>query len=99
MDAMVALLFLGEPTTPEFLFAAILMAMGVWLHLTERHEHEHWHERLEHRHPHVHDEHHRHAHAPDDETPELHDHWHVHEPVAHQLLISAQFRPRVFIQL
>lgn len=84
MGAMVALIFLGEPTTPAFWIAAILMATGVWLHLTERHEHDHRHERLEHRHPHLHDEHHRHVHAPDEETPEPHDHWHVHEPVTHQ---------------
>ncbi|MGE0356247.1 MAG: EamA family transporter [Burkholderiales bacterium] len=83
VGATVALLFLGEATTPAFWIAAALMATGVWLHLTEHHEHEHRHERLEHRHPHVHDEHHRHAHAPGEDTPEPHDHWHVHEPVTH----------------
>jgi len=44
----------------------VLMAIGVWPHLTERHEHEHSHEPMEHAHPHVHAEHHRHSHAADD---------------------------------
>jgi hypothetical protein len=34
--------------------AGILMAAGVWLHLTERHEHEHFHGAVGHTHPHVH---------------------------------------------
>ena len=33
----------GEPITVLLVLAALLMAIGVWLHLTERHEHEHEH--------------------------------------------------------
>jgi hypothetical protein len=32
--------FVGEPITGHLLLAAALLALGVWLHLTERHEHE-----------------------------------------------------------
>jgi hypothetical protein len=39
-----AVVLLGEPITAQLLLAAALMALGVWLHLTERHEHEHFHE-------------------------------------------------------
>jgi hypothetical protein len=34
----------------QFLIAAVLMGIGVWLHLTERHAHEHRHDALEHDH-------------------------------------------------
>ena len=33
----------------------VLMAIGLWLHLAERHEHEHVHEEIEHEHRHGHD--------------------------------------------
>ena len=74
---------LGAPVTPALALAGLLMAAGVWLHLTERHEHLHQHERLEHEHPHVHDEHHRHAHGPGWDGKEPHSHRHVHEPLRH----------------
>lgn len=41
-------LALGDPLTPQLLAAGVLMGLGIWLHLTERHEHEHVHEPLEH---------------------------------------------------
>ena len=62
IGADMSLALLGESTTPEFWLASALMGLGVWLHLTERHEHEHTHELLEHRHRHLHDEHHQHSH-------------------------------------
>src|SRR6267154_928507 len=58
--AAVALTVLGEQATALFWVAATLMALGVWLHVTERHEHRHVHRTLEHAHVHVHDEHHQH---------------------------------------
>lgn len=71
--------------TPPALFwpALALMAVGVWLHLSERHEHQHVHELLEHEHLHVHDEHHQHAHGPGEPAGEPHSHWHRHEPLVH----------------
>ena len=73
--AALGLVLLGEQTSPPFWLAAALMACGIWLHVTERHEHEHAHEPMEHTHPHVHDEHHRHAHE---------DGWDGHEPHVHR---------------
>jgi drug/metabolite transporter (DMT)-like permease len=76
--AALALALLGEQTTAYFWIAAALMALGVWLHLTERHEHEHLHERVAHTHEHVHDEHHGHEHpfVWDGHEPHIHEHRH-----------------------
>lgn len=79
--ALLALPLLGEHVSPQLAVAAVLMAAGVWLHLTERHEHEHTHEPLEHEHEHVHDEHHQHAHA--GPVSGTHTHWHRHERLTH----------------
>ena len=83
LGVALSLVFLRE--TPPLLFwpALGLMAVGVWLHLSEHHEHTHAHERLEHEHSHTHDEHHRHAHGQDDPVGEPHSHWHRHEPIVH----------------
>jgi drug/metabolite transporter (DMT)-like permease len=72
-----------HPPGAAFWIAAALMALGVWLHVRERHEHEHTHERLEHVHRHVHDEHHRHAHDFPYAGDEPHTHPHVHLPITH----------------
>lgn len=54
---------LGAPITVALVIAAVLMGLGVWLHLTERHEHEHTHfEGLTHSHPYYPDAEHRHPH-------------------------------------
>ncbi|RTL52304.1 MAG: DMT family transporter [Bradyrhizobiaceae bacterium] len=81
IGAVVAILLLREPLTPQLALAGLLMGGGIWLHLAERHEHDHQHELLEHDHSHVHDEHHRH-HA--EEMLERHSHWHRHEPIRHR---------------
>jgi drug/metabolite transporter (DMT)-like permease len=81
--ALMAILFFNEQATPAFWTAAALMAGGVWLHLTERHEHEHFHEAMEHEHLHYHDQHHQHQHGPDDPPGEPHSHWHRHEEMTH----------------
>jgi drug/metabolite transporter (DMT)-like permease len=44
--AAIAVLVLGEPLTTQLLVAAALMAVGVWLHVTEHHEHVHVHDPL-----------------------------------------------------
>ncbi len=49
--AVLAVALLGEDVTGQLLAAGALMAVGVWLHLTERHQHAHRHEALEHAHP------------------------------------------------
>ena len=55
-------LAMGEPLTGPLVAAGLLMALGVWLHLTERHEHWHRHGELWHSHPHTPDAEHRHPH-------------------------------------
>jgi len=82
--AAVSLVVLRESIGPGFLAAGVLMAIGAWLHLTERHEHEHHHDMLEHSHRHTHDEHHQHAHEGDVAAEEPHSHPHVHEPMTHR---------------
>jgi drug/metabolite transporter (DMT)-like permease len=84
LGAIAALALLQEPLTVQLLVAGLLMAIGVWLHLTEHHEHEHVHEPMEHAHAHVHDEHHQHVHTADDPPGEPHTHAHRHEPLKHR---------------
>ncbi len=74
---------LGASLTISLLLAGALMAIGVWLHLTEHHEHLHSHAPEKHEHPHVHDEHHRHDHLAEQDSAEPHTHAHVHEPLRH----------------
>ena len=83
VGAAISILFLGDKPTISFGVAAVLMAIGVWLHLTERHEHLHRHEPMEHEHLHYHDEHHQHTHGPDDPPGEPHTHRHRHEELVH----------------
>jgi len=74
---------LGDrPTWPPGV-AAVLMALGVWLHLTERHQHQHTHRSVTHKHVHVHDEHHRHVHAQEVPQGARHSHPHTHEELTH----------------
>jgi drug/metabolite transporter (DMT)-like permease len=81
--AALALLVLRESPSVAFWIAAGLMAAGVWLHLTERHQHPHVHEPMEHTHVHSHDEHHRHEHGFDWDGREPHTHAHAHRRLAH----------------
>ena len=80
--AALAVAWLGEPVTPGLLMAGALMAAGVWLHLTERHDHAHAHDAEEHDHDHEHDEHHQHEHA-EGPVAGRHSHPHRHEPLTH----------------
>ena len=83
MGVAVAFGMLGERPGPAFWVALPLMAIGIWLHLSERHGHAHGHECLVHEHPHRHDEHHRHVHRFAWDGNEPHAHPHEHEPMAH----------------
>lgn len=84
LGAIAALVLLRDPMTLQLAVAGALMAIGVWLHVTEDHDHEHVHEPMEHSHRHVHDEHHRHEHGPDAPPGEPHTHWHRHERLRHK---------------
>jgi hypothetical protein len=81
--AALSIALLSEPTPASFWLAAILMGIGVWLHLTEHHEHGHDHEALSHGHTHVHDAHHQHDHDFPWDRQEPHDHPHAHVPMRH----------------
>ncbi len=81
--ALVAVVGLAEPVTLPLLGAGALMALGVWLHASERHEHPHLHEALEHEHEHRHDDHHAHDHGDAVAPGEAHTHPHRHEPLRH----------------
>lgn len=83
LGAITAVLLLGEPITLQLVAAGVLMAIGLWLHLTEQHEHEHEHAPTTHSHAHVHDEHHRHSHGPSGSSDEPHAHEHSHGWVRH----------------
>ncbi|MDP9361139.1 MAG: DMT family transporter [Acidobacteriota bacterium] len=86
VGALLSLIVFRERPTSSLIIAAVLMGIGVWLHVSERHEHDHRHEATEHDHPHVHDVHHQHAHAPDDPPvtdPTPHTHRHRHRPLVH----------------
>jgi drug/metabolite transporter (DMT)-like permease len=83
VGAAAAIVGFHERVTLLFAVGAACMAIGAWLHLTERHEHEHAHEAMEHEHAHLHDEHHQHAHSPDDPPGEPHSHLHRHAPMIH----------------
>jgi drug/metabolite transporter (DMT)-like permease len=84
MGAVLGVAMFGEPVTIWLALAAALMALGVWLHITEDHSHEHTHEALEHEHAHTHDDHHQHEHQPEDPPGQPHRHWHRHQPLAHK---------------
>jgi drug/metabolite transporter (DMT)-like permease len=86
VGAALAIVVWREPPTALFAIAAVSMAVGVWLHLTEHHEHEHVHDEIEHEHAHVHDEHHQHEHKEGDPRvtdPVPHSHHHRHERLVH----------------
>ena len=84
VGASLSLLVFHEPMTGRFLAAALCMAAGVYLHLTENHEHEHTHEELEHEHEHVHDEHHQHQHEAAQDAGQPHTHRHKHQRLSHK---------------
>jgi drug/metabolite transporter (DMT)-like permease len=83
IGAAIAIAVFHEAASAAFWIAAALMAAGVWLHLTERHEHEHRHDLLTHTHSHRHDSHHQHTHGFAWEGREPHTHEHRHEPLTH----------------
>ena len=87
--AVLAVILLGEALTAGLVLAGVLMAWGVWLHVSERHAHLHLHEALQHAHSHVHggpgdDGHHDHAHAAALPAGTRHSHAHAHLALRHE---------------
>jgi hypothetical protein len=90
--AAIAFAFGERPASlPVFGAAAVLIALGIALHLSERHEHRHRHARQRHVHAHTHEDgHHDHVHAALPDQPHSHEHVHAvrvhahpHAPDAH----------------
>jgi drug/metabolite transporter (DMT)-like permease len=73
----------GEAISLQLVLAAVLMAFGIWLHVTEVHTHMHIHEPMEHTHSHTHDEHHQHEHDEPVAAGITHTHAHVHARLQH----------------
>jgi drug/metabolite transporter (DMT)-like permease len=83
IGALAALVMFSDPVSVQFLSAGVLMALGVWLSLTEHHHHPHSHEMLAHSHRHSHDAHHHHPHNEGEAEGEPHTHAHTHEALHH----------------
>lgn len=83
VGAALSLLLFSEAPEAGFWIAGGLMALGVWLHVSERHEHEHLHEAMAHEHRHTHDAHHQHSHDFDWDGVEPHSHTHEHAHLVH----------------
>ena len=83
IGAILAIVLVDDAVSAQLIVAAMLMGVGLYLHLVERHEHEHLHEEIEHEHRHVHDEHHQHVHGPADPPGEPHTHRHRHARLRH----------------
>nr|WP_315430409.1 EamA family transporter [uncultured Albidiferax sp.] len=83
--ALLSVWLLDEPVTWQLLLGGALMALGVLLHLAERHVHAHEHGPQEHDHMHTHgaDEHHRHDHPFPVAAGTSHRHLHQHLPLVH----------------
>jgi drug/metabolite transporter (DMT)-like permease len=84
IGTLLALLLFGQPLSLAFWPAIALMAIGVWLHVTEHHEHDHLHGPLTHSHAHEHDEHHQHDHSQEWDGEEPHTHEHQHGYLRHR---------------
>ncbi|WP_300591291.1 DMT family transporter [Microbacterium sp.] len=75
---------LGALITWQLGVAAVLMGVGVWLHLTERHENDRAHEPVHHDHWHSYDDgHHEHLHETTVAPGTRHRHSHTHAAVTH----------------
>ncbi len=84
VGAALSVVVFGESVSLNLIAGGLIMAAGVWLHLSEVHEHEHTHELLTHEHSHIHDIHHQHEHPPGTPTGEPHTHMHTHLPMTHR---------------
>ena len=81
--ALLAVPLLGDTWGAVEFGAAGLMAVGVALLITDRHDHLHTHRPFDHDHRHEHDEHHQHEHPPDVDSAAPHSHPHHHNELTH----------------
>ena len=86
IGATLSVLLFGDAISIALIAAGALMALGVWLHLSEQHAHSHDHEALAHGHSHAHgadDDHHDHFHNELVLPGTRHSHAHLHRPLTH----------------
>jgi drug/metabolite transporter (DMT)-like permease len=82
IGAAIAVAIGDRPAGLWTMVAAGMFAIGVALHLTERHAHAHTHAAQDHEHPHSHDDgHHDHVHVPP--VAGVHTHPHHHDALVH----------------
>ncbi len=84
VGAILSVGMLGDALTVALVIAGALMGVGLWLHLSERHDHDHAHDVLDHDHRHVHDAHHQHDHDGQPTPSGAHSHPHRHAPLVHR---------------
>ena len=78
-------IMLGDAITLPLIITGVLMALGIWLHLSEHHEHSHHHTEIAHTHEHSHDDaHHQHIHEPSVAANLMHTHQHSHTAIKHK---------------
>jgi len=83
IGVLLAWLVLREAVTGTFLAALLIMGLGTYLAVSEKHSHTHAHEAFAHEHKHSHqDGHHTHTHKP--AVSGEHSHLHTHEAVVHR---------------
>lgn len=83
MAAFLSIIILREAVTYQFIFSAVIMAIGIMFILSEKHKHKHYHEYLQHSHRHAHDLHHKHEHDAGSNSAEIHSHKHIHNQTEH----------------
>lgn len=82
VGVILSFLIFGQALTISFAAALILMLLGAWFAVFEKHSHAHVHTALEHEHRHNHaDGHHNHIHSP--AVKGEHSHGHTHENLKH----------------
>lgn len=78
----ISFLFFDEPITISFIIALIVMLIGTYFAVVEKHAHWHYHKFMEHEHRHNHtDGHHNHSHRT--VVVGEHTHVHIHEEMSH----------------
>lgn len=83
IGVLISWLVLQEKITESFLVALVIMLIGAYFAISEKHNHVHVHMAITHEHKHNHaDGHHNHVHIP--EVVEEHSHAHTHEALKHE---------------
>lgn len=83
IGVLVSWLVWRETITASFLAALMIMLLGTYFAMTEKHRHSHLHVETTHEHKHGHNEIH-HGHPHDAGAPGVHSHVHTHESMEHQ---------------